>query len=138
MFFFFGWGWPLSLIKNLFYKQGDFQLEIPQWIFPDKKTVLLTGVSGSGKSTILKILCGLIPCPGLVWNFQKQNLARLPPPKRGVGMCFQDLRLFPLMNARQNILFALQAQGLSLKDKNKSFEEIVEFLDIKLFRSFYR
>ena len=119
------------MIKNLFYKQGDFQLKTSEWSFSDKKIVALTGISGSGKSTVLKILCGLIPCPDLVWNFQKQNLALLPPPKRGIGMCFQDLRLFPLMSARQNILFALQAQGLSFQDKNKSFEEIVEFLDIK-------
>ena len=109
----------MSLIKNLFYKVGDFQLNIPEWSFLDQGVTALTGASGSGKTTVLKILCGLLPCPNLSWEFQGQNLAQLPPPDRRLGVCFQDLRLFPHWTAQQNILFALRARGYRLVDKNK-------------------
>ncbi len=120
----------MSLVKNLFYKAGAFQLNIPQWALSDQGVMALTGASGSGKTTALKILCGLLPCPGLSWDFQGQDMTSLPPSKRRLGVCFQDLRLFPHWTARQNILFAVQARGLCKSDKSAEFEEIVSFLGI--------
>lgn len=121
----------MSLIKNLFYKAGDFQLNIPEWSFADQGITALAGVSGSGKTTVLKILCGLLPCSTFSWEFKGQNLARLPPPERQLGMCFQDLRLFPHWTVRQNILFAIRAKGYRFSDKDMEFKEVVHFLGIK-------
>lgn len=121
----------MSLVKNLFYKIGNFSLDIPEWSFSDEKVTALTGASGSGKTTILKLLCGLIPCPDLFWEFKGQNLAKLSPPERKLGVCFQDLRLFPHWTAKQNILFAVQARGFSFKDKKKEFEEMIDFLKLR-------
>ena len=120
----------MSVIQNLFYKQGEFSLRIPELRFLDEGIVLLTGASGSGKSTLLKVLCGLLPCPQLIWSFKDNQLGQLEPFERGIGFCFQDLRLFPLMTARENILFAIKAKKLSVKEKKKDFEEIVESLDL--------
>ena len=127
----FGWGLLLSLIKNLFYKIGDFKLDIPEWSFSDEKVTALTGVSGSGKTTVLKILCGLLPCPGLFWEFQGKNLADLSAPERKLGVCFQDLRLFPHFTARQNILFAIKARSLSFEEKKKDFDEMINLLELE-------
>ena len=121
----------MSLVKNLFYKVGAFKLDIPEWSFSDKGVTGLTGASGSGKSTVLKILCGLIPCPNLFWEFRGQNLAALSPPERKLGVCFQDLRLFPHWTARQNILFAIRARGFSFLEKKRDFEEMLDFLELK-------
>ena len=121
----------MSLIKNLFYKVGDFKLDIPEWSFSDEGVTALTGASGSGKTTVLKILCGLIPCPKFFWEFQGQNLAVLPSPERKLGVCFQDLRLFPHFTARQNILFAMKARGISFIDRKKKFDEMIVFLELK-------
>ena len=120
----------LSVIQNLFYKQGELDLKIPQWQILDEGIVVLTGESGSGKSTLLKILSGLLPCPQLSWKFKDNNLDQFEPSQRGIGFCFQDLRLFPLMTAKENILFAVKARKLSLKEKKKDFEEIVESLSL--------
>lgn len=121
----------MSLIKNLFYKIGHFQLNVPEWAFSDEGVTALTGDSGSGKTTILKILCGLVPCPQLSWKFQGQDLAQLPPPDRKLGVCFQDLRLFPHLTARENILFAIQARGVLFKERKKDFEEMINFLGLE-------
>ena len=121
----------MSLVKNLFYKQGGFRLNVSEWAFSDEGITVLTGASGSGKSTLLKILCGLLPCPSLIWKFKGKNLAQIEPSSREIGFCFQDLRLFPLMTARENIFFAVKARKLSIKDKKADFEEIVESLDLK-------
>ncbi|MCZ0932182.1 MAG: ATP-binding cassette domain-containing protein [Oligoflexia bacterium] len=120
----------MSIVKNLFYKQGELSLNIPKWSFLDEGIVVLTGESGGGKSTLLKVLCGLLPCPCLNWNFKGKNLAQFEPSCRGIGFCFQDLRLFPLMTARENILFAVKAKKLSVRDKKKDFEEVVESLGL--------
>ena len=121
----------MSLIKNLSYSIGDFRLHIPEWQFPDEGVTALTGPSGSGKTTLVKVLCGLLPCPDLVWNFKGRNLAALPPPERGLGVSFQDLRLFPNMSAEENILFAAQARGLTFSSVREEFEEIVSLLGLK-------
>ena len=118
----------MSVVKNLFYQLGELKFNIPEWKFLDKGIVVLTGESGSGKSTLLKILSGLLVCPSLSWEFKNKNLALMEPSSRGIGFCFQDLRLFPLMTARENILFAMKAGKISIKDKKKEFEEIVESL----------
>ena len=121
----------MSLIENLLYQKNHFKLHIPRWPLSDTKATALRGSVGSGKTTILKILCGLIPCKDLIWTFKGQNLAALLPPERHLGVCFQDLRLFPHFTAKKNILFALKAKNIPFSDRKKNFEEIIHLLDLE-------
>ena len=114
----------------MFYTIGDFKLNIPEWYFSDKGITALTGASGSGKTTLIKILCGLISCPRLFWEFKGLNLADLPPPERNLGVCFQDLRLFPHLTAKQNILFAIQAKKIPYEKVKQKFEEMMDILEL--------
>ncbi len=69
--------------------------------------VALLGPSGSGKSTLLKIISGLEkPNSGEI-IFNGQNLKNIPPEKRGIGMVFQNLALFPHLNVYGNLKFGL-------------------------------
>lgn len=88
----------LLLDVNIQLKQGEF--------------VSLYGVSGAGKTSILRMLAGFVkPDSGYIivnghtWYDERVNMT---PQKRHAGFVFQDYALFPNMTVRENIGFALQ------------------------------
>jgi ABC-type Fe3+/spermidine/putrescine transport system ATPase subunit len=80
------------------------------------ETVCLLGASGSGKSTILRIIAGLeFPDRGRVfWN--GNDLREVPAHRRNFGLVFQDYALFPHLNVAENVAFGLKMAGLSRVD----------------------
>ena len=96
---------------------NDFTFEIP-----DGKLIGLLGPSGCGKSTTLNLICGLeTPTSGKIF-FGDDDVTRLPPENRGVGLVFQNYALYPHLTVRQNILFPLE----NLKGKDKLTKEEME------------
>ena len=94
--------------------------------------VALMGRSGSGKSTLLRSIAGFVaPSQGAIFiNGQKVSEAGnilLPPHKRGVGMIFQDLALWPHMSVTQNVEFGLKIKGVP---SHKRKEMVERFLDM--------
>ena len=82
---------------------------------PDGMLVGLLGPSGCGKSTTLNMICGLeTPSAGKIF-FGQEDVTKLPPELRGVGMVFQNYALYPHMTVMQNIWFPLQ----NLKGKDR-------------------
>jgi thiamine transport system ATP-binding protein len=73
--------------------------------------VALLGPSGSGKSTLLRVIAGLhIPDGGRVcWD--GEDLAGVPPHRRGIGLVFQDLQLFPHKDVAGNVAFGMRMRG---------------------------
>ncbi|MGN1404704.1 MAG: ABC transporter ATP-binding protein [Erysipelotrichaceae bacterium] len=97
---------------------NDFCFEIP-----DGKLVGLLGPSGCGKSTCLNLICGLLEATSGHIYFGDNDVTKLPPEKRGVGMVFQNYALYPHLTVRQNIAFPLE----NLKgDKKLSKQQINE------------
>lgn len=69
--------------------------------------VTLLGPSGCGKTTTLRLIAGLeVPDAGQV-SLRGQDMTRLPPEQRGVGLVFQDYALFPHLSVLENVLFGL-------------------------------
>src|SRR2546423_11718502 len=112
----------MSLVKNLFLKYSDFKIEIPELEIADHGITALWRPSGCGKTTILRTLLGLEKCPQLVWDFKGQDLAKLSPGDRKIGVVFQSYELFPHMTGRENILFAARARNMSVEAVEKSLE----------------
>lgn len=65
---------------------------------------VLRGPTGSGKSTTLRALAGLVPSQGFV-KLDGVDLSPLPPEARRVGMVFQSSALFPHLSVRANVEF---------------------------------
>jgi thiamine transport system ATP-binding protein len=73
--------------------------------------VALLGPSGCGKSTLLRVIAGLqVPDAGTV-RWDGDDLSGVPPHRRGVGLVFQDLQLFPHKDVGANVAFGLRMQG---------------------------
>lgn len=93
---------------------------------------VLWGASGSGKTTLLQCLAGLlrpdagrIACREAVW-FDAERGVCLAPERRRLGYVFQDVRLFPHLSVRSNMLFGRRFRGPS----GVSFEDVVGLLGL--------
>jgi ABC-type Fe3+/spermidine/putrescine transport system ATPase subunit len=74
------------------------------------ETVAVLGPSGTGKSTLLKMIAGLEPLDGgSVW-FDGVDITGTPPERRGFALMFQDFALFPHLNVQDNVAFGLVEQ----------------------------
>ena len=93
--------------------------------------VSISGISGSGKTTFLRLISGLIqPQNGTIyWGEQvwhdTKNKQCIPPQERNIGMVFQDYALFPNMNTLDNIIFACKE-----KVEKKYLQSIVDTLGL--------
>ena len=71
--------------------------------------VALLGKSGSGKSTMLRIMAGLIPADAGDAMYRGQNIYG---PAAGIAMVFQSFALFPWLTVQHNVELGLEAQGV--------------------------
>ncbi len=81
-------------------------LNIPEGCF-----FTLLGPSGCGKTTLLRTIAGFIPAAGGAIRFSGQDVTKLPPHRRAIGMVFQDYALFPDKTVNQNVAYGLRARG---------------------------
>lgn len=99
-------------------------------IVPSGKLVALIGPSGCGKSTTLYMIAGLYePTHGQIL-FDNEDITKVSPEKRGVGLVFQNYALFPHLTVRQNIMFPLENEIGLKEDKDKLVEDIAKLVNI--------
>jgi molybdate transport system ATP-binding protein len=127
----------LELYKILKTSDGDLPLDVKLRI-NEGEFITIEGHSGAGKTTILRLIAGLIqPDKGKiivdkkVWLETGKKLF-LPPQKRNVGFVFQDYSLFPNMTIYENIKFALNGD----KDINH-VNEIMDIMELELLKDRY-
>lgn len=92
----------------------------------DGEFVSLLGESGAGKSTTIKVIAGLIPQDGGVVRFDGEPVDDLPSYKRNTAIVFQDIRLFPNMNVRDNVAFPMKMKGDSKRARLERADELLE------------
>ena len=104
-------------VKNLtFSYDGKCLVENLDFDISNGSIGLIKGESGSGKSTLLNVIAGLkkadsgnVICNNKVYM---DEITFLPPESRRIGYVFQDFALFPHINAKKNITYALNKDFL--------------------------
>jgi len=98
--------------------------------FASEKLTGLLGPSGCGKSTMLFLIAGLHePTYGRIF-FGDDDVTRLSPDKRGIGLVFQNYALYPHMTVKQNIMFPLENMQVSRKQALEETKKIAELVGI--------
>jgi sulfate transport system ATP-binding protein len=101
------------------------------------ESLVLLGASGSGKTTILRIIAGLEePDTGRVILHGK-DVTELPARERGVGVIFQSYALFPRMSVEQNIGYGLRIRRRSRQEVKETIDRLVGLVGLEEHRLKY-
>lgn len=92
--------------------------------------VALLGSSGCGKTSTLRMIAGFEEISSGSMTLGGVSINRLAPVKRGVAMAFEGYSLYPPLNVRDNIAFALKSSGLTATETSKKVNDIAEMLEI--------
>ncbi len=88
----------------------------------------LLGPSGSGKTTALRLIGGFMrPSAGRVL-IGGDDMTMQPPYARPVNTVFQDYALFPHMNIRDNVAYALRVRGAAREDRHRRADELLDLV----------
>src|SRR5919198_158937 len=99
--------------------------------------VTLLGPSGSGKTTTLRMIAGFTTQDDGTIEIGGDDMSRVPPHKRDVGMVFQNYALFPHMTAADNIAFPLQMRGVSRAQQRKRVADVLALVKLERYGQRY-
>lgn len=108
---------------NQFYGEShtlwDVSLDVPKG-----QCACLMGRNGTGKTTLLKCIMGLLPIKSGTITYDGEEIQKAPPERRapmGVGYVPQGRQIFPLLTVEENLLIGLPAR----RDKKKQIPEFI-------------
>lgn len=93
----------------------------------DGEFLSILGPSGCGKTTLLKILIGIESATSGKILKKDDDITKIDPSKRGMGIVFQNYALFPNMTVLDNVMYAL---NLKLKNKKVAEKEALKMLKV--------
>jgi cell division transport system ATP-binding protein len=115
---------------NMRYPSGDVGLERATFSVEREEFVFLVGATGSGKSTVMRLLIKeLEPSEGTI-RVAGKDLAsvsrkRVPYFRRNLGVVFQDFKLLPSRTVYDNVAYALQVTGGTRKEIRQKVPDIL-------------
>jgi len=120
---------------GLRYGTGAETLSDVSFNLPAGSFTFLTGPSGAGKTSLLKMLyLALRPSRGLIRLFSEDIVtlprARLPAFRRRIGVVFQDFRLVPYLSAYDNVALPLRVAGVSEGEIETPVREMLEWVGL--------
>lgn len=91
----------------------------------------ILGSSGSGKSTILKLIAGIdsVSSGSIIKN--EKDITNVVAKKRNVGFIFQNYALFPSMSAYNNVAYALKCKHLSKNEIKSRVNEMLKVVGLE-------
>lgn len=118
------------------YPSGGFGLRVPELRVAAGESVALCGPSGTGKTTLLKLLAGILPIQDGSLTLQSQEVtqadssARRTLRLRKMGLVFQDFALLDYLTVRDNVLLPLRLAGELTPMHEERARELIEKLDL--------
>jgi ABC-type Fe3+/spermidine/putrescine transport system ATPase subunit len=117
----------LGLSKSF---KGVRVLEDVSFDVAEGEALVLLGASGSGKTTILRVIAGLEqPDTGRV-VLHGRDVTDTPARERGVGVIFQSYALFPRMTVEQNVGYGLRIRGRKRRERREKVESLLELVHL--------
>ena len=118
------------------YDQGNKALNGVNMQIEDGEFCFLVGASGSGKSTIIKLITGeLKPTAGTVhvngYSLERIRKREIPFLRRTVGVVFQDFRLISKMTVYENVAFAMRVIGAKEKEIKERVPYVLELVGLE-------
>ena len=102
-------------LEKITWRAPAFRLDEISFAVPAGAYAVLMGKTGTGKTTLLEILCGLRrPNGGQIW-IDDRDVTDLDPGLRGIGYVPQDGALFPTMTVSEQLGFALRIRRHGLR-----------------------
>jgi sulfate/thiosulfate transport system ATP-binding protein len=96
----------------------------------DSELFVLLGASGSGKSTILRLIAGLsTPDSGQIW-LHGRDVTDLQPQERGIGFVFQNYSIFRHMSVAENIEFPLKIRKVAKAEREARREQLLDLVGL--------
>ncbi|HEA30465.1 MAG TPA: ABC transporter ATP-binding protein [Leeuwenhoekiella sp.] len=104
-------------------KELDFSLDA-------HKTLSILGKSGCGKTTMLKIIAGLVEPDSGTISLKGENITHMRPEKRNIVYLYQEDLLFPHLNAFENISFGLRLKKIPEPQIKEKVNHIIASLEL--------
>ncbi|MBK7707467.1 MAG: ABC transporter ATP-binding protein [Acidobacteria bacterium] len=116
---------------NITKKFGDTKvLDDINFHVDEGEIVVLLGSSGSGKTTILRIIAGLESAESGKVVLHSKDVTDLPARERGVGVILQSYSLFPKMTVEQNIGYGLRLRRRPRSEIKNRVDELIELVNL--------
>ena len=97
----------------------------------DGRVLSLLGPSGIGKTTLLKIVCGLLPPDEGDVLLDGESILSVPMERRGAVLMFQEACLFPHMTVMENIAFGPRMRGAPRAEQRRVAEEMLALVEME-------
>lgn len=118
-------------VSKTFEDSGTQVLKNINFDLEEGKFYTLLGASGSGKSTILNIMAGLLDASSGDIYLDGERINDLPINKRDIHTVFQNYALFPHMTVFENVAFALKLKKVDKKEIAKRVKETLKMVQLE-------
>jgi putative spermidine/putrescine transport system ATP-binding protein len=95
--------------------------------------ICLLGASGCGKTTLLRIIAGLVKHDQGEILLDGNDLSAVPCHQRNIGMVFQSLALFPHIDVGENIAYGLKMRGVNREARQKRAAQLLSLVGLSGF-----